>query len=133
MPTATGPPRSRITGNPESDVEEAHAMPLTLRWRSATTLPVVAVGVRPDVLGPLPAAEVARRPIQTGNSRIELGELFAVEGDGADGRLVLEGDLGQVDGIGEGMGSGTLTVRGNAGAELGAGMTGGRIELEGTA
>jgi formylmethanofuran dehydrogenase subunit C len=107
-------------------------MPLRLRWRATVSLPVTAEGIRPDTLASLSAAEVARQPIHAGNTRVALGDLFAVEGDAADGHVVLEGDLQHVDRIGEGMGSGTLTVRGDVGAELGAGMTGGRIEVLGT-
>lgn len=108
-------------------------MSLSLRWRETTSLPVEAEGIRPEAFLGCPAAEAARRPILVGNARVELGEIFAVEGSAEDGHLVLEGDLRQVARIGQGMGSGRLTIRGDAGAELGARMTGGTIEVEGSA
>ena len=53
-----------------------------------------------------------------------------VYGDGTppyreDGQLVLEGDLSHVRRIGQGMGLGSVTIRGDVGSHLGAGMTGG--------
>ncbi|MBX6314344.1 MAG: formylmethanofuran dehydrogenase subunit C, partial [Isosphaeraceae bacterium] len=107
-------------------------MPLTLRWKGSTTLAVEADGLRPDTLAGLSAAEAARLPAVVGNISAELGELFEVAGDGADGHLVLEGDLRAVRGIGRGMASGRLTVQGDAGTHLGAGMSGGMIEVEGS-
>ena len=44
---------------------------------------------------------------------------------------MLEGDLTHVRRIGQGMGSGSVTIRGDVGSHLGAGMTGGTIEVEG--
>ncbi len=94
-------------------------MPLTLLWRDATRLPVEAEGLRPDALAALPAAEAARRAVAVGNGSAELGELFRVEGDGADGHLALEGDLRPVRRIGEAMAAGRLTIRGDVGAGSG--------------
>ena len=108
-------------------------MPLTLRWRSSTTLPVDGDGLRPDALSGLDAAEVARRPILVGNARAELGELFEVEGELADNHLVVVGDLRGLRRLGAGMASGTLTVRGDAGPGLGEGLIGGLVEVFGAA
>lgn len=108
-------------------------MPLTLRWRSATTLSVAGADLSPDTLEALAPTNVARRPVRVGNGSAELGELFAIEGDASDGHLVLEGDLRRVDRIGAGMSRGRITVWGDAGPELGAEMAGGAIEVEGSA
>jgi formylmethanofuran dehydrogenase subunit C len=107
-------------------------MPLRLLWSGSTTLPVEAEGLRPDALAALAPAEVARLRLPVGNATAELGELFRVEGDGADGLLAFEGDLRHVRRLGAAMASGTLTVRGDAGPHLGAGMTGGTIEVVGS-
>lgn len=107
-------------------------MALFLRWRGTTTLPVEADGITPQKLASLSAADVGRSRVRLGNSVVELGELFEVDGSADDGHLNLEGDLRQVDRLGQGMSSGTLTIRGDVGAELGAEMAGGRIEVEGT-
>src|SRR4051794_36286727 len=108
-------------------------MPLRLLWNGSTALPVEAEGLRPDALCALAAAEVARLRVPVGNTSAEVGELFRVEGDGADGQLVFEGDLRPVRRLGFAMASGTLTVRGDAGPHLGAGMSGGTIEVVGSA
>jgi formylmethanofuran dehydrogenase subunit C len=107
-------------------------MPLRLLWNGSTTLPVEAEGLRPDALAALAPAEVARLRLPVGNATAELGELFRVEGDGADGLLVVEGDLRHVRRLGSALASGTLAVRGDAGSHLGAGMTGGTIEVVGS-
>src|SRR5262245_5457418 len=106
-------------------------MPLHLQWRAATRLPVEAEGLLPAALASLSAAERARWPLKVGNASVALGELFRIEGSGDDGRFVLEGDLRQVRRLGQGMATGTLTIRGDVGAELGAGMSGGTIDVEG--
>ncbi|CAN5748983.1 formylmethanofuran dehydrogenase subunit C [soil metagenome] len=108
-------------------------MPLTLHWKGSTTLPVEAEGLRPEDLSPLSAAEVAGRPVPLGKTYADLGDLFRVEGNGADGHLVFEGDLRHVRKIGAGMTSGRLTIRGDVGPHLGAGMLGGSIDLLGSA
>ena len=106
-------------------------MPLVLRWKAATTLPLEADLLRPDALAGLSAAEVSRKAIPLGNGRVEVGELFEVGGRPEGGHLVLEGDLRRARRIGAGLGSGLLTVRGDAGMHLGAEMTGGAIDAVG--
>jgi formylmethanofuran dehydrogenase subunit C len=108
-------------------------MPLTLRWKSRTSLPVEAKNIRPDALAGLPAADVARLSVQVGNGTAEVGELFGVERSGTDDHVFLEGDLRHVARLGEGMASGVLEIRGDVGPHLGAGMVGGRIDLHGSA
>jgi formylmethanofuran dehydrogenase subunit C len=108
-------------------------MPLVLRWREVTRLPVAAPGLSPQALAPLSPADLAKWPLMVGNAPAALADLFRIEGSSADGQLVLEGDFGQVRGIGSAMTAGTLTIRGDAGAELGAEMTGGTIEVHGSA
>ena len=107
-------------------------MPLTLTWKGPIGRPVDGEGLRPDTLGG-PSAEVARLLVPAGNSTVELGELFRVEGDGGDGHLIFEGDLRPVRGLAGGMASGRVEVRGDAGPRLGSGMLGGSIEVVGSA
>lgn len=106
-------------------------MPLVLRWADATRLPVSAEGLLPAALAGASIEEVARRPIAVGNARGEIGEVFRVEGDGRDGRLVFEGDLRGVRAIGAGLSDGAIEVRGDAGHGLGVGMIGGTIDVFG--
>ncbi|WZP00014.1 formylmethanofuran dehydrogenase subunit C [Isosphaeraceae bacterium EP7] len=107
-------------------------MPLTLTWRDATTLPVAGEMLSPDRLSAIGPLEAALIPSRVGRMPIPLGDLFRIDGDGRDGQIILEGDLSRVVGIGRGMTSGSLIVRGDAGALLGAGMLGGSISVEGS-
>jgi formylmethanofuran dehydrogenase subunit C len=68
-----------------------------------------------------------------GNTSVEVGELFDVDGDIADGHLILEGDLRPVRGIGAGNSSGRIAVRGDVGPRAGVGMSGGELTIEGSA
>lgn len=108
-------------------------MPLTMRWRSSTRLPVEAPILRPDALSELSTAEVAMLRVQVGNTQKALGDLFDISGDGSDGVVRLEGDLRTVSRIGQRMTSGELHIDGDVGHHLGARMTGGLIELRGGA
>src|SRR5205085_2345838 len=79
------------------------AMPLTLVWKSSTTLTVDAEALRPDALRGLSGLEVARLRVPVGNGSREVGELFRVDGDCGDSRLVAEGDLTRLRRLGAGM------------------------------
>ena len=107
-------------------------MPLHLRWRAATTLPVELSGLTPDVCREGNLDELRRRRVRVGNQGVELAELFEVDGGPGDDRLILEGDLRTVRGIGQGMRGGSLRVEGAAGDRLGAELAGGTIEVEGS-
>ncbi len=107
-------------------------MPLELQWLGATRLPVSADDLLPEALAPLSPAERARWPLRVGNGSVPLAELFRIDGSSDDGHLVLEGDLRQVRGLGRGMTAGSISIRGDVGAELGAEMAGGTIEVEGS-
>jgi len=108
-------------------------MPLTLRWRDATRLPVEAATLSPESLAGLSAGEVERLTLPVGNTPAEVGEFFTVEGNLGDGHLILEGNLRSVRGIGSGMRSGRLSVTGDVGPRLGLGMLGGEIAVTGSA
>ena len=59
-------------------------MPLILTWKGPLGRPVEGEGLRPEILVGTPA-EVARLRVPAGNSSVEVGELFRVEGNGGDG------------------------------------------------
>ena len=107
-------------------------MPLILTWKGPIGRPVDGDDLRPETLAG-PAAAIARRRVPAGNSSVELGEVFRIEGDGGDGHLIFEGDLRPVRGLASGMASGRVEVRGDVGPRLGSGMSGGSIEVEGSA
>jgi formylmethanofuran dehydrogenase subunit C len=105
---------------------------LTLTLRETPQAPTRAEAISPDRLAGLSAAEIGRLSLSHGNRTAPLGELFDVSGAGADDVRVV-GDLARVAGIGAGMSGGRLTVEGSAGPHTGAGMRGGELIVEGDA
>ena len=108
-------------------------MPLSLRLRSPTTLPIDGDSIRPDALRGFSPSEVAKLGICVGNRRVEAGEIFEIGGDSGDESIVIEGDLSHVHRLGAMMMSGTLRVVGDVGMHLAAGMSGGSVFVEGAA
>lgn len=105
---------------------------VTLSLRAAPPGRVDLDGVTADRCAVLAEGEIARLPIWIDSRQVELGELFTVRGERAT-RLVVEGPLAGVDGLGGGTAAGEMLVDGDAGARAGARMTGGRIEVRGSA
>ena len=107
-------------------------MSLTLTWRAATSLPVDGSPICPASF----EGTIGRRGgPHTASARQfhgRAGRAVRGRGDRGDDRLVIEGELVHVQGLGRGMAAGNLIVRGDAGPQLGAEMTGGLIEVEGT-
>ncbi len=108
-------------------------MPLVLKYKAATTIPVELYGLTPDAAAQRSLAEVERLPIQHGNRQVPLAEFFDVSGSVSDGELRLEGDLRGVHGIGAQMAAGIIRIEGDAGRHLGSQMTGGEIHVSGSA
>ncbi len=101
-----------------------------LRPKAPITLPVEAEHIGPDHFAGRKQAEVAALPVFYGRREVTLGDLFTIKGDGATD-ILIEGDLGHVKRIGQGMRQGTITIRGNVGMHLGAEMRGGEIIVQG--
>ncbi len=108
-------------------------MPLHLRYRTATTVPVEVEGITPEVVRDKSRAEIERMEVFHGNRKEPLAEFFQVSGDPADGRMVWEGDLSGVHWIGAKMRQGVIHVEGHAGRRLGSEMAGGEIHVSGDA
>ncbi len=108
-------------------------MALHLRWKDATRLPVEADRLRPELLAGVDASAVRRIELPLGNTTAEVAELFDVDGDVADGHLIMEGNLRPVRGIGAGASSGRITVRGDVGPRAGEEMSGGELTITGSA
>ncbi len=106
---------------------------LVLKYHSSTTIPVEAECITPDHLAGKSAAEVAVLPVQHGNAEMPLGEFFQVTGRADDGDIRIEGECGRVKWIGAGMTRGRIVIDGNAGMHLGAEMRGGEIQVHGGA
>jgi len=105
---------------------------LTLTLREAPAAPLRAGAISPDALAGLSRAEIERLELWHGNRRAALGELFDVSGAGAEDVRVA-GDLGRVACLGAGMTGGRLTVEGSAGPHAGAAMQDGELIVEGDA
>ena len=107
-------------------------MTLTLTLREPAAATVLAEPLRPDRLAGLSRREIERLELRHGNRPTPLGELFSLEGKGAEDVRVV-GDLRRVAGLGTGMTGGRLTVAGVAGPHVGAGMRDGELVIEGDA
>jgi formylmethanofuran dehydrogenase subunit C len=105
---------------------------LTLTLREAPAAPVRAEALAPDRIAGLSGSEIERLEIWHGNQRAGVGDLFAVSGGGTDD-VRIEGDLARVAGLGAGMTGGRLTLAGTAGPHVGAGMRDGELVVEGDA
>jgi formylmethanofuran dehydrogenase subunit C len=106
---------------------------LRLTCISNTMIPVEAECITPNHLAGKTAAEIAALPVQHGNTSAPLGDFFRVEGDAGDQQIILTGDCSRVKLIGAGMTSGRLTVEGSVGMHAGAEMRGGVLEVHGSA
>ena len=108
-------------------------MPLKLTYFADTLLPIELEGFTPCWAQGKSLAEIGKFPVLHGNRQLPISELFRVEGDASDGRLVFAGDLSGVHGIGAGLQTGFIHVEGHAGRHLGSGMSGGEIHVAGNA
>lgn len=107
-------------------------MPLMLKCRSASQVPVEAECITPDSLARLSLSEIERQEVLHGNVKAPLAEFFEVSGEPGE-EIVIEGDCSRVKLIGAEMTCGRIIIHGNAGMHLGAEMRGGRIEVFGNA
>jgi formylmethanofuran dehydrogenase subunit C len=106
---------------------------LRLKYTGTTTIPLEAECLTPDQLADKSAGAIAALPLQHGNAQAPLGEFFTVDGDASDHELLIEGDCGRIKWIGAGMTGGRIRIEGNAGMHLGAEMRGGEIHVHGQA
>jgi len=106
---------------------------LTLTLRADPPARVLAAPLVPSRLRGLDSHAVAAVALRCGAETVTVGELFEVSGDGDGGGLVLAGDLRRFDGIGAGMSSGEVLVRGDVGAGAGVEMSGGLLRILGDA
>lgn len=104
---------------------------VTLTLRAPLTEPLVVDGLTPERLTAEPAARIAAWPVSTAGGALRLGDVFDVR-DGTGDAVVLRGDLRLVEGIGAGMTGGRLVVEGSAGPRTGAGLAGGHLLVDGS-
>jgi len=110
-------------------------MPLVISRPDSPAAPLAIDldGVTPDRVANLSPAEIARLPVRADGRPCELGMVFAVAGDAADGRIEFVGDCSRVHRIGARMAWGTILVGGDAGRHAGEAMTGGTLAVAGNA
>ncbi|MFM7151835.1 MAG: formylmethanofuran dehydrogenase subunit C [Gemmataceae bacterium] len=104
---------------------------LRLSYFGTTTIPVEAECVTPDNLAGKTSSEIEKLLVHNGNVAVPLAEFFRVEGDASDETILVTGDTTRVKLLGAGMTRGRLTIEGSAGMHVGAEMTGGEIQVLG--
>jgi formylmethanofuran dehydrogenase subunit C len=81
----------------------------------------------------LSSGEMAARTVYLErDGRVSLGDLFSVEGQ-PDGRIEFTGKLALVDRLGAGLREGEVLVKSSVGREVGLGMAGGVLDIDGDA
>lgn len=105
---------------------------VTLYRKESSSIPVEADSICPDRFVGRGPADIATLPAFYGRRQVTLGDLFDVDGAGAD-NITVAGDLRHVKKIGYGMSMGRITVDGDVGPHLGAYMSGGEITVKGHA
>jgi len=106
-------------------------MPLTLRLKTPTSIPLEVDTIQLETVREQSLDDVQRTLIQHGNQQVPLAEFFDISGSAADNQIVWEGDCSTVKLIGTHLKEGYIRVVGNAGMHLGAEMKGGEIIVEG--
>jgi formylmethanofuran dehydrogenase subunit C len=93
--------------------------------------------ISPDMFAGKTLDEIRKLKVYVGNKRERLGKFFKVEGNRVENagnlRIVVEGNVGRVKRIGQGMAAGEILIKGDAGMHLGSKMRDGRIIVEGDA
>jgi formylmethanofuran dehydrogenase subunit C len=108
---------------------------ITLRPKYPFKVPVYADCISPDIFAGKSCDEIAGLKVWEGNRQRSLGDVFDINGEGADPTeklaIHLTGDLRKVRMIGCKMTSGTIVAEGNIGMRLGEGMKGGEVLVKG--
>ncbi len=102
----------------------------TLKINIHSNYPMEAEVITPNNFIGKTEAEISELPVLLGNKTQKLGDFFSVEGDGSN-EIFLNGDLSRVKHIGAGMTQGRIVIDGEAGMHLGAEMQGGEIVVHG--
>ena len=106
---------------------------LYLALHAPPTWPLELDGILPEKLASLTVDEIARRRVLHGNRSEDLGTFFAVTGNAMSGEMLIRGDCSRVKRIGAGMTAGRIVVEGDVGFHAGAEMQGGELCIQGNA
>ncbi len=83
---------------------------ITLTPLKQFTFPVQAECITPDAFQGKDTAEIAKLPVYEGNKPKMLRDIFKIDEDGADSpSITINGDVGQVRRIGQGMKNGEIS------------------------
>ena len=105
---------------------------ITLTLRAPLEESIEATSVVPDRFASLSERDIAALPVWCGRKQQALGEFFAVDGGhSTDVRVI--GDVRRVAELGAGMAGGRLVIEGAAGDRIGLGMTAGHVDVLGAA
>lgn len=108
-------------------------MSLRLTLRPGTKPPEAEVAdLLPERVASLSRSAIEALEVRSGRASMRVGDLFEVEGAPGD-EVTLAGDLSAFARLGAGMSGGRLVIEGNAGLGAGSGMSGGRLEIRGDA
>ena len=107
-------------------------MSLTLRQTQRADQRVDLRQILPETLQGMDRRAIQRLPLFIGNRKVDLGELFELEGDPDDDVMIVPLD-GRLDYIGAGMQRGRIKVSGAAGNHAGSSMRGGSLLIDGDA
>lgn len=105
---------------------------ITLTLRAPLEHALDADAIAADRFAALGSEEISALQLWDGRTSVALGEVFAVSGERSQ-TVVLDGDLGKLNGIGTMMSAGTLEISGSIGNGVGARMRGGTIRVQGSA
>lgn len=108
-------------------------MTITLRQTSGQPGRIDLRGITPDRLAGLPLPAIEQLQVSVDHRPVTLAACFQIEGDPSDEALIIEPGDSQIDYVGAGMASGTITLSGNAGHYAGAAMAGGKLLIQGSA
>jgi formylmethanofuran dehydrogenase subunit C len=98
----------------------------------ADLIPVELTDFHPPALLGLGVTDLERLPARRGNRAVSLGDLFRIRATESP-EVVVSGSARAFKRIGAGMSSGRLIVEGSAGMHVGAGMSGGELVVRGDA
>lgn len=107
-------------------------MTLILRQTTEQAGRIDIRGITPDRLATLHLPAIEQLPITIDNRVVPLCSCFSIEGTPTD-ELLIEPANSRVDNVGAGMGSGTLTLAGDAGHHAGSEMRSGKLLINGSA
>jgi len=93
--------------------------------------PLLVPGLDPVRFVELSEHDIAALPVSAGRQPATLGDFFTVQG-GRSARVRVEWSTDRIDGLGAGMTGGELEIDGDAGSLVGAGMRGGTLRVRGS-